>query len=134
MPTTPTISTSTIKSSHGADAATSAGFTFSGLSAKITSIDVSASAAQADVSHLGIAAGEKRKFKKAPLSDSPEVKVDFIGSGLPAVGTKGDFTLTGVFTATKSNLCTKAICTQASVKAAVGDLIKGSASFKLSVS
>ena len=126
--------TSTIKSSHGATTATAASFTFSGLSAKITSIDVSASAAQADVSHLGIAAGALRKFKKAPLSDSPEVKVDFIGSGLPAVGTKGVFTLVGSFNTTKANLCTKAICTQASVKAAVGDLIKGSASFKLSVS
>lgn len=128
------ILTSTVKSSHPATAAAAAGFTFSGLSAKITSLDVSASAAQADVSHLGIAAGSLRKFRKAPLSDSPEVKVDFVGSSLPAVGTKATFTLTGAFNTTKANLCTQAVCTQASVKAAVGDLIKGSATFKLSVS
>lgn len=125
----PTTSTSTVTSSQSG-----AGFTFSGLSAKITSIDVSATAAQTDVSHLGVAAGNKRIFKKAPLSDSPEVKVDFIGSGIPAVGTKGTFTLTGSFGSTGASTCTKAICTQASVKAAVGDLIKGSATFKLSVS
>lgn len=121
------VTTSTVTSSQG-----TAGFTFSGLSAQITSIDVSASAAQTDVSHLGIASGEKRKFKKAALSDSPEVKVDFIGSTLPAVGTKGAFTLTGNFASANTALCTKAICTQASVKASVGDLIKGSATFKLS--
>lgn len=120
-------STSTVVSSQSG-----AGFTFAGLSAKITAIDVSASAAQIDVSHLGHAAGERRRFKKAPLSDSPEVKVDFIGSSIPAVGEKGTFALTGEFGSTKAGECTKAICTQASVKAAVGDLIKGSATFKLS--
>lgn len=109
-----------------------AGFEFAGLSAQITAIDVSATAPQTDVSHLGVAAGQKKIFKKAPLSDSPEVKVDFIGASLPAVGTKGDFTLTGNFGATKASTCTKAICTQASVKAAVGEIIKGSATFKLS--
>jgi hypothetical protein len=122
---------STIVSSHasGTGAAT---FTFSGLTGKITAIDVSASAPQTDVSHLGLAEGSKKIFRKSPLSDSPEVKVDFIGSALPPVGTKATFTLTGNFNATKASSCTKAICTQASVKATVGDLIKGSATFKLS--
>jgi len=123
----PESTTSTVLSSQSG-----AEFTFSGLSAKITSIDVSGTAAQIDVSHLGIVAGQRRMFRKAPLSDSPEVKVDFIGSGLPDVGVKDDFTLTGSFGCTNSGVCTKAICTQASVKASVGDLIKGSATFKLS--
>ena len=124
----PGASTSTVKSSHDGGAT----FTFTGLSAKITSLDVSGSAAQTDVSHLGIAAGDKRIYRKAPLSDTAEIKVDFIGPDLPAVGTKNDFTLTGEFASTRYDLCTKAVCTQASVKAAVGDLIKGSATFKLS--
>ena len=119
-------STSTVTSSQSG-----AGFTFAGLTGKITSLEVSASAPQTDVTHLGIAAGQKKLFKKAPLSDSPEVKVDFIGNALPAVGTKGAFTLTGSFGPTKASQCTLAVCTQASVKAAVGDLIKGSATFKL---
>lgn len=124
---------STIASSQAASAESPAGdFTFNGTSYRITALDVSATAAQTDVSHLGIAAGQKRIFKKAPLTDSPEVKIDFIGNVLPAVGTKGDFELTGNFAATKAGDCTKAICTQASVKAAVGDIIKGSATFKLS--
>jgi len=122
----PTTTTSTIVSSQS-----SPGFTFSGLTGKITSLEVSASAPQVDVSHLGTAVGTRKLFKKAPLTDSPEVKVDFIGNALPAVGTKGDFTLTGNFSSTKASECTKAVCTQASVKAAVGDLIKGSATFKL---
>ena len=117
----------TITSSQG-----SGNFTFGGTSYQITSLDVSATAAQTDVSHLGLAVNSKRIFRKSPLSDSPEVKIDFIGNTLPAVGTKAVFVLTGSFSSTKAGDCTKAICTQASVKAAVGDIIKGSATFKLS--
>jgi hypothetical protein len=124
---------STIESSHGGSGGSGGGnFTFAGDAFKITSLSVDATAPQVDVTHLGIAVGEKRIFKKAPLSDSPEVKIDFIGNTLPAVGTKEDFVLTGEFGSTKASLCTKAVCTSASVKAALGDIIKGSASFKLS--
>lgn len=118
---------STVASSQG-----TGNFTFGGASFQITSLDVSASAAQTDVSHLGLAVNAKRIFRKAPLVDSPEVKIDFIGNTLPAVGTKSAFVLTGNFGSTKAGDCTKAICTQASVKAAVGEIIKGSATFKLS--
>lgn len=118
---------STIASSQG-----TGNFTFGGASFQITSLEVSASAAQTDVSHLGLAVNSKRIFKKSPLVDSPEVKIDFIGNTLPAVGTKSAFVLTGNFASTKASDCTKAICTQASVKAAVGEIIKGSATFKLS--
>lgn len=117
----------TIVSSQG-----NGNFTFGGASFQITSLDVSASAAQTDVSHLGLAVNAKRILRKAPLVDSPEVKIDFIGNTLPAVGTKDVFVLTGNFSSTKAGDCTKAICTQASVKAAVGEIIKGSATFKLS--
>jgi hypothetical protein len=117
----------TVTSSQG-----SGNFTFNGASFQITSLDVSASAAQVDVSHLGLAVNAKRILKKAPLVDSPEVKIDFLGNSLPAVGTKAVFVLTGSFGSTKAGDCTKAICTQASVKAAVGEIIKGSATFKLS--
>lgn len=118
---------STVESSQG-----NGDFTFNGSGFKITAIDVSATAATTDVSHLGITAGQKRKFKKSPLVDSPEVKIDFIGNTLPAVGTKGTFVLTGSFASTKAGDCTKAICTNATLKATVGEIIKGSATFKLS--
>ena len=107
-------------------------FTFNSVTYKITSLDVSGTASQTDISNLGLAAGSKRIFRQSPLSDSPEVKIDFIGNTLPAVGTKAVFVLTGSFSSTKAGDCTKAICTQASVKAAVGEIIKGSATFKLS--
>ena len=111
---------------------TAPAFTFSGLSSKITKLEVSASAAQTDVSHLGGAVGSKRLYRAAPLSEGPEVKVDFIGNSIPAVGTKAAFTLTGNFASTKASVCTMAVCTSASLKATVGDMVKGSASFKLS--
>jgi hypothetical protein len=76
--------------------------------------------------------GTKRIFRSSPLSDSPEVKIDFIGNSLPAVGTKSDFVLTGSFASTRAGNCTKAICTQASLKASTGEIVKGSATFKLS--
>jgi hypothetical protein len=117
----------TIESSQG-----NGNFTFGTSTFQITSLEVSATAAQTDVSHLGLAVNAKRILRKAPLVDSPEVKIDFIGNTLPAVGTKGAFVLTGSFGSTKAGDCTKAICTQASVKAAVGEIIKGSATFKLS--
>jgi hypothetical protein len=119
--------TSTISSSQGGG-----NFTFGGATFKITSLDVSATAAQSDVSHLGTAKGTARIFRKSPLSDSPEVKIDFIGNSLPAVGTKSAFVLTGSFSSTKAGDCTQAICTQASLKASVGEIVKGSATFKLS--
>jgi hypothetical protein len=107
-------------------------FTFGGATFSITSLDVSASASETDISHLGTAAGTKKVFVRSPLSDSPEVKIDFLGDTMPAVGTKAVFVLTGAFASTRAGDCTKAICTQASMKATVGDIIKGSATFKLS--
>jgi hypothetical protein len=118
---------STVVSSQGGGS-----FSYDGAQFRITSLDVSGTATQADVSHLGIISGLTRIFKKAPLADSPEVKIDFIGTSLPAVGTKKNFVLTGNFASLKTSLCTKAICTQASLKATVGDIVKGSATFKLS--
>lgn len=127
---TDTNTQSTVLSSQAGQ--TAAGFTFGSSTFRITGLDVSGTAALADVSHLGVTAGNKRLFRKSPLNDSPEVKIDFIGNTLPAVGTKGNFTLTGSFASTNAGACTKAVCTQASLKASVGELIKGSATFKLS--
>jgi hypothetical protein len=131
---------STVKSSHPADGDTAFGFTFTGFAGKITACEVSASAATTDVSHIGLAkwAGSSptgvRLYRKAPLTDSPEVKIDFIATGgaLPVVGEKKTFTLTGYFDSTKYDICTQAMCTSASIKAAVGEIIKGSCTFKLS--
>jgi hypothetical protein len=130
---------STVKSSNPGTGDTAFGFTFSGFSGKVTSCEVSASAATVDVSHVGLAkwAGSApvgvRLYRKAPLSDSPEVKIDFIASGtIPTVGQKNTFTLSGYFDSTKYDICTQAMCTSASIKAAVGEIVKGSATFKLS--
>jgi hypothetical protein len=123
---------STVLSSHGTGGVPAGKFTYDGLSARITKIEVTASAPQNEVSHLGIPAGERKMVTAAPLSDSPEVKVDFIGNSLPPVGTKKAFTLVGRFEATKADICSMAVCTAANVKATVGELIKGTATFKLS--
>lgn len=123
---------STVLSSHGSAGSPAASFSVSGLSSRITKLSVSGQANAKEVSHLGQAAGSRPIFRKSPLVDGPEVKVEFIGNLMPVRGTKVDFTLTGEFAKTKANLATKAICTQASLKASKGTTIKGSATFKLS--
>lgn len=123
-------------------------FTFSSFTGRVTSAEITNTGATIDVSHLGLDKwdGEVddngkpikncvRLYRKAPIIDSPELKLDFIADGnakLPLVGWKDSFTLTmnGASLA-KASICTKAICTSASVKVAVGEIVKGSATFKL---
>jgi hypothetical protein len=123
---------STVLSSHGTAGKPAGMFTYDGLSSRVTKLEVSASAAQSEVSHLDIDAGKRKMMRAAPLSDSPEVKVDFIGNKLPPVGTKKPFALVGEFESTKADICSMAVCTAANIKGQVGELIRGTATFKLS--
>lgn len=81
-----------------------------------------------DVSHLGIAHGGLREFAAAPLRDpnAPEadesgntttVTVSFYGAVPPVVG--NTYTVAGV----------NAKCTQSEIEYAVGEYVKGSATF-----
>ena len=82
---------------------------------------------QIDVSDLTIASGGNRIYQSSPLNESSgaEVSVDFLGLQQPAVDqayaiTCAAFSISGT-----------AICTSYTNTAAVGEVLKGSATFKL---
>jgi hypothetical protein len=109
-----------------------ASFTFNGLSSRITKIEGSNSVTPKETSHLGQSTGSRPIFKKSPLVDGPEIKVDFYGNAKPTRGTKATVTIPANMSPTGSDLATKAICTGCSIKATRGKFVTGSATFKLS--
>lgn len=54
------------------------------------------------------------------------VEIDFLGSSTPTVGASGTLTISGKF-----SLTTTATCASSTVTAAVGDILRGSASFRI---
>lgn len=120
--------TNTSVSSHAGGATLS----FAGLSSRITKVDTSTSVTPKETSHLGQSANSRPILRKSPLVPGAEIKVDFYGSAMPTRGQKLTITLPANLSPTRADLCTKAICTQASVKASRGQFVKGSATLKLS--
>jgi hypothetical protein len=119
-------------SSHGTEEVPGCSFSVAGLSSRITNLEVAGSVTPKETSHLGQAAGSRPIFRSSPLVDGQEVKVDFNGNLMPSRGQKVTMVLTGKFSPTGAPVATRAICTQASLKATKGTFVKGSATFKLS--
>lgn len=100
-------------------------FTASGITTGITSIKVKNTRSTVDASHLGMANGAKRNLQAAPLIDGATVTVEWIGSNTPTVGVKG------AITSSIGNASGNAICEEYEITAAVGELLKGTATFRL---
>ena len=107
-------------------------FTFNGASYEALNIQVSTTGAQQiDVTSLSTAAGGSRIFQAGPLHEvsGAEISVDFFGYTTP------DCTAKHALAITSSNggvsFSGDAICKSYSVTAAVGELLKGSATFAL---
>lgn len=117
------------ESSQGID------FKFSGQSFTANSIQMSKSLAEIDVTSLSDPTGSYRSFRPAPIIDAPELQIDFVGLSLPQMTATGAITWTvaasGSNAGFTANMPTVALCTSASVTAAVGELIKGQATFRL---
>ena len=107
------------------DCAQGSVFTFGGTTFKATSISFTQTANVTDISDLSIAAGGFRKYAPACLVDKGECSVDFIGSDLPSVGSEGAIAFAA------AGVSGNAVCKSASLTCAVGELIKGQASFML---
>ena len=110
--------------------ATSQGATFSFGTAigRITGIDVSRAAGTIDTSDLSLTEGSPRSYEPAQLLDGDEVKIEALMSTAetyPAVGDENTLT-TSVGTVSGT-----AVITAASVKYAVGEVVKMSFTFKL---
>jgi len=82
---------------------------------------------QIDVSDLSIASGGSRAFQASPLSDSAgsEISVDFLGLEAP------DMTAEHAITCATLSISGNAICKSYNVTAAVGEVLKGSATFSM---
>jgi hypothetical protein len=109
-------------------------FSFNGVDFLATSVQFSQQGNEIDVTDLSVPAGSYRKYAAPPIKDGAEVSVEFIGHQAPAVLTKGDidFKPTGSGTTpTITGLTGKAICKSVQVTARAGDLLKGTATFRL---
>lgn len=114
--------TPTFASSQGAT------LSFAGTIGHITSIDVSRSAGTIETSDLSLADGDPRSFEPAQLLDGDEVKVEALYSSAETYPVVGD---SGAMTTSVGTLSGNAVCTAASVKYAVGEVVKLSLTFKL---
>lgn len=92
-----------------------------------TQISVSRSAAEFDVTSTKQAAGELNRYRLSEVENC-EIKVDWIGLKVPKVDDVYEFTLSSGLNHTG----TKALCTGLTITAQAGELIKGSATFKVS--
>lgn len=118
MPTEPT----TIATSQGAT------LSFGGTIGHITGIDVSRAAGTIDTSDLSLADGSVRSYEPAQLLDGDEVKVEALYSSAETYPVIGD---EGTLTTSVGSISGTAVVTAASVKYAVGDVVKLSLTFKL---
>lgn len=105
------------------------GITFSFASSVYTATQVAVSKSRQDfdISSTDLGEGDLRRIRAGKL-ENIEIKVDWLGDTVPPVKSPQAFTLTGGLGVTGG----MAICTGLSITGAAGDLIKGTATFKVS--
>lgn len=112
------------------------GFSFSGKTFTLTSVSFSKKVSEVDVSGLNTKQGEFRSYRPAPLRDGDELSVEFYGLEFPQMTATGGIVWTvdnsGSNAALTASLPTVALCTSSQLQAAAGELIKGSATFRIS--
>lgn len=113
------------------------GFTFSGTKFTANSIQMTKKVSEIDVTSLESPNGSYRSYRSAPVLDAPELKVDFVGLTLPQMTATGQISWsvdgTGSNAGFTAGIPTAALCTSADITAQVGELIKGSATFRLTL-
>lgn len=100
-------------------------FTFGSTALTVTSVQVSDSQDLVDGSHLGIAPGGRREFVGG-FATNREVNIDYISTNVLAAGTSGSLSISGPM-----SFSGNATIASASIGGSVGDLIKGSATFRV---
>jgi len=102
-------------------------FTFNSVTYYATNISVSRQANEVDCSTTGMESNSFRRYRTSEI-ENVDIKVDWVGTTIPPDDGVYTFSLSGGLYHTG----TKAIATGVSVTGAVGDLIKGTATFKVS--
>lgn len=100
-------------------------FTFGGSNLTVTSVQVNDTNDLVDGSHLGIAPGGRKEFVGGFATDR-EVTIDYISTTVLAAGTSGAISISGPM-----SFSGNATLASASIGGSVGDLIRGSATFRV---
>jgi hypothetical protein len=110
-------------------------FTFSGTAFEIMSLSFSKKVSEVDTSTLKTKHGDFRSYRPAPLRDGDELQVEFMGISGPQMTATGAISWTfdgsGSNAALTAGLPTVALCTSSSLSASAGELVKGSATFRI---
>jgi hypothetical protein len=97
-------------------------FVFAGSTYTATNVAVNYGGDLLETSHLGLTSGASRTYVSPALKDN-EITVDYFGSAAITVGSSGTLAFAGAtYAATTSG---------GSVTYAVGELVKGNATFKV---
>lgn len=109
-------------------------FSFAGATYTATSISVTRTRGEYDLSTTDMPANVFRRVRPGKIEDV-QIKVDWIGGTVPPVKSTVAYqwAITGTdIGASDFSGSSKAICTGLSISGSAGDLIKGSATFKIS--
>jgi hypothetical protein len=100
-------------------------FTFNGVTFVAKNVKVKRSLATIDVTPLSATAGSTRILQKAPLVDGDVITCEYWGTTAPARGTSSAISCSTL------GISGNAFCEEFELTAAVGELVVGTASFKL---
>lgn len=106
-------------------------FSFNNVAYTATSLSVSRNRGEFDVSTIDLAANTFRRFRAGKVSNV-ELKVDWIGGTIPPANAVCPFAISGTDLGATDFSGKSAVCTGLTITAAAGDIVKGSATFKLS--
>lgn len=101
-------------------------FTFSGVEFVAKNVKVKRARATVDVTPLSAASGSTRWLQAAPLADGDVITCEYWGTTAPARGTRAAISCSTL------GVSGDAFCEDFELTAAVGELIVGTATFKIS--
>lgn len=100
-------------------------FTFDEDTYECKSIKIKRSASTIDATTLSVATGSQRVLQTAPIVDGDVVTIEFFGSAAPSAGQSGGLS-------TSLGVSGNAVCEESEITAQVGELIMGTATFRMS--
>jgi hypothetical protein len=100
-------------------------FTFNRVTFVAKNVKVKRTQAYIDTTPLSAAAGSTRILQKAPLVDGDQITCEYMGTTAPARGT------VAAIACSTLGISGSAVCEDFELTAAVGELIMGTATFKL---
>lgn len=103
-------------------------FTFNGVNFVAKNVKVKRSQATVDISDLSLAAGSIRNLQASPLADGDVITCEYFGTTAPPRGEAHAIACTAL------GISGNAFCEDFELTAAVGELIMGSATFKMTYS